>query len=235
MYSLVPYSASNFTSAAASRFDNFTVVDITWDVEITPGGNTTNVTGTIQTIYDEMVKINPNFMAHYPPKSPIHNRTLYTRSTSTGYDPCAPSNNNITDWNCNLGSNSGVIWCSTGIIKEEIKYLRGISGKPRNGPGPSECGRVSCEWSAAIYWCNDVSYTHTLNIIKRLIHFHRATKQKLYHLLPILQRVRSTLYTNAQDMMGCEVKRFSWMIGMSLLKERNASMNRGKLRREICN
>lgn len=30
-------------------------------------------------------------------------------------------------------------------------------GKPKMAPGPGKCGRVSCEGSSAIYWCNDVS------------------------------------------------------------------------------
>lgn len=38
-----------------------------------------------------------------------------------------------------------------------INYLRSITGKPKNGPGPNNCGRVSCSWNSAIYWCNDVS------------------------------------------------------------------------------
>jgi len=29
---------------------------------------------------------------------------------------------------------------------------------PANGPGPGACGRVSCSWNSAIYWCNDVGF-----------------------------------------------------------------------------
>lgn len=42
-------------------------------------------------------------------------------------------------------------------IKEGIRYLRGVNGKPSNGPGPGNCGRVSCSYNSAIWWCNDVS------------------------------------------------------------------------------
>ncbi|KAK4175092.1 hypothetical protein QBC36DRAFT_190692, partial [Triangularia setosa] len=38
-----------------------------------------------------------------------------------------------------------------------VDYLRGLSGTAKNGPGPAECGRVSCSDYSAIYWCNDVS------------------------------------------------------------------------------
>ncbi len=45
------------------------------------------------------------------------------------------------------------------VIQREIKRLYGISGKPVNGPGPGNCGRVSCSSFSGIYWCNDVSLT----------------------------------------------------------------------------
>jgi len=42
-------------------------------------------------------------------------------------------------------------------IQDGINYLRRLSGRPSNGPGPGACGRVSCSYNSAIYWCNDVS------------------------------------------------------------------------------
>ncbi|KAK3389089.1 hypothetical protein B0T20DRAFT_397401 [Sordaria brevicollis] len=40
-------------------------------------------------------------------------------------------------------------------IKNGINHLNDVSGRPKNGPGPGNCGRVSCSWKAAIYWCNE--------------------------------------------------------------------------------
>ncbi|KAL2854258.1 hypothetical protein BJY01DRAFT_232004 [Aspergillus pseudoustus] len=40
-------------------------------------------------------------------------------------------------------------------IREGITYLRSVSGRPTNGPGPGNCGRVSCPYNSAIWWCND--------------------------------------------------------------------------------
>lgn len=42
-------------------------------------------------------------------------------------------------------------------IQDGINYLMGVGGQPSNGPGPGACGRVSCSYDAAIWWCNDVS------------------------------------------------------------------------------
>ncbi|KAK0744320.1 hypothetical protein B0T21DRAFT_357602 [Apiosordaria backusii] len=41
-------------------------------------------------------------------------------------------------------------------IKEGIDYLRGLTGTAINDPG--KCGRVSCSYNSAIYWCNDNDY-----------------------------------------------------------------------------
>lgn len=38
-----------------------------------------------------------------------------------------------------------------------LDYLEGVSGKPTNGPGPGNCGRVSCAYGTGVWWCNDVS------------------------------------------------------------------------------
>ena len=53
-------------------------------------------------------------------------------------------------------------FCSTKRINDGIKHLRKVSGKPReqaySGSGPyANCGRVSCSYNSAIYWCNMVS------------------------------------------------------------------------------
>lgn len=55
--------------------------------------------------------------------------------------------------------------CLTGAILGGIDYLRKIrKGRhPRNGPGPRNCGKVSCSDNSAIFWCNDVSKTLLLS------------------------------------------------------------------------
>ncbi|KAL5332938.1 hypothetical protein BJX70DRAFT_404045 [Aspergillus crustosus] len=38
-----------------------------------------------------------------------------------------------------------------------VAYLRGLGGRPGMKAGPGACGRVSCSWKAAIWWCNDAN------------------------------------------------------------------------------
>jgi hypothetical protein len=42
-------------------------------------------------------------------------------------------------------------------IEQGWNHLFNAPGKPSNGPGFGECGRVSCSHDSAIWWCNDVS------------------------------------------------------------------------------
>ncbi|KAK4651475.1 hypothetical protein QC762_603365 [Podospora pseudocomata] len=36
-----------------------------------------------------------------------------------------------------------------------VMYLSRLSGTAVNGPGPENCGRVSCSWNSATIWCNN--------------------------------------------------------------------------------
>ncbi|KAK3402528.1 hypothetical protein B0T20DRAFT_485141 [Sordaria brevicollis] len=49
------------------------------------------------------------------------------------------------------------------MLAEDIFDLRRVDGKPANGPGPNNCGRVSCRDGTAIWWCNDNPETKELD------------------------------------------------------------------------
>ncbi|KAK1248934.1 hypothetical protein MKX08_007154 [Trichoderma sp. CBMAI-0020] len=123
------------------------VVELEWEVETTPGGPTVLVNGTIEAVYDKLTKINPNFTAEYPLQAKNHaaNGTLEKRYTVDGYLCWSP-------------------WPYTSFfaIDDGVSYLRGVRGQPTNGPGPGNCGRVSCSYQSAIWWCNDNSQSKTL-------------------------------------------------------------------------
>lgn len=95
--------------------------------------------------------------------------------SAVSYSPSddAPGEYDPTDYSCNLFHDfvSGI------RIKYGVEYLRKVKGTPGQGPGPvcpdtfpnqfqmnfcllirsqASCGRVSCSYHAAIFWCNDV-------------------------------------------------------------------------------
>lgn len=44
------------------------------------------------------------------------------------------------------------------------QHLIGQKGNAHNGAGPSNCGRVSCGYGLAVYFCNDVSKYNLLHL-----------------------------------------------------------------------
>lgn len=97
--------------------------------------------GTIESIHEQLLAINPNYEAEFaalPQDSgSLDKRTDFSTSKYTCFGR----------WR---GADSAQ-------IQKGIDYLRKVPGKPTNGPGPGNCGRVSCSWNSAITWCNDVS------------------------------------------------------------------------------
>jgi hypothetical protein len=49
-------------------------------------------------------------------------------------------------------SGNEVGYASGKYIDKGVQYLYDVKGKPSNEAG--KCGRVSCEWNSAIWWCN---------------------------------------------------------------------------------
>lgn len=109
------------------------VETLLWDVEVARGRFET-LNGTIQEVYAQVLRLNPHFKL--PEDPPVARGLNRKRST-------------VRCGNWPLTSKDR--------IQEGINYLRRLNGAPRNGPGPSNCGRVSCSYNAAIWWCNDVS------------------------------------------------------------------------------
>lgn len=109
--------------------------------------------GTVQEIYAELIEINPTYDLDFAAR---------VTEASTSNDDGTPRLRKRLDVTCNIYSKA-----LRTRIQEGITYLRGVSGRPTNGPGPGNCGRVSCSYNAAIWWCNDVSVCITLARIPR--------------------------------------------------------------------
>ncbi|KAK4208247.1 hypothetical protein QBC37DRAFT_444034 [Rhypophila decipiens] len=131
---------AQITLAVESPIAGYTVVDIQWDIEVAPGQREI-LNGTVQEIYSQALELNPDF--EIKPVAPI----LSARSRID------------RRWvNCNnwpLGNGER--------LQSGINYLRGVRGRPTNGPGPGNCGQVSCSWGSSIWWCNDNSTPKTLD------------------------------------------------------------------------
>ncbi|KAL2826708.1 hypothetical protein BDW59DRAFT_145069 [Aspergillus cavernicola] len=135
-----------------SPIEGYTIWQPEWEIEASPG-KTIKARGTIEQARDELLKVNPNWDEDYvePAKA---KRALEARSE------LAKRTDFYTDGRVECRGR----WEETNAdeIQRGILYLQALGGQPTNGPGPGACGRVSCSFGAAIYWCNDETTPKTL-------------------------------------------------------------------------
>ncbi|KAE8400809.1 hypothetical protein BDV37DRAFT_274181 [Aspergillus pseudonomiae] len=139
-------------SAAAGPVESSTqgppgygVEDLEWSVQLAESNDPINVKGTVEDVVAELSKQNSSAEAQIRARGKAK-QSLMKRADPTGYhcgDPFTPA--------------------SSAAISRGIEYLQGVPGKPVNGPGPGNCGRVSCSYNAAIWWCNDNTESKTLD------------------------------------------------------------------------
>jgi hypothetical protein len=133
-----------------SPIPGYGLVDLSWEVQVVEGQPPQILTGTVQDVHKQILAINPNFRFN-PPKD--RSALLASNNITARADVQGRSFDKLIccdDFYVGAGAD-------TLDIRDGVSYLDGVSGKPSNGPGPGNCGRVSCSYDAAIFWCNDVS------------------------------------------------------------------------------
>lgn len=118
------------------------IEEIQWNLEVHPG-KMEHLNGTVEEVITQAKQLNPDFV---PAKG--------ESQQATESEPAALAKRN--DIVCNKLP-KGDIW----KLRDGVSYLRGLSGGLTEGPGPGNCGRVSCSWKSAIWICNDVSAPNT--------------------------------------------------------------------------
>lgn len=117
-----------------------------WEVEVSPGGPLVNLSGTIEEVHTELLKLNPDWDTHYLAEKE-------TRGIADTTSSIQKRSFDLSSYFCG-GRWPACLWAE---IRHGVSYLRGVQGRPVNGAGPGNCGRVSCSYDSAIWWCNDVS------------------------------------------------------------------------------
>ncbi|KDN65353.1 hypothetical protein CSUB01_08375 [Colletotrichum sublineola] len=139
------------------QFKDYGVEILEWEIQAFPSGPTLVLNGTIEEVNDQLLKINPNFAVDFSSE-------LGEGMDFVGDSPAEPSVEKRTDFSGSRYMCDTRDWvpCYTNRIKNGISHLRRTSGRPKNGPGPGNCGRVSCSGRSAIWWCNDERSTKEL-------------------------------------------------------------------------
>lgn len=155
------------------------MADLEWEVEIFPDGRTEIFKGTIEQIVENLQKVNPDWKQDF--------------NISATPEAAAASVNELLGDDGEWAVTKRADWTEFSVscfgrwqpadgwhIYEGIEYLARLSGKPTNGPGPGNCGRVSCSFNSAIWWCNDVSVTFLVGylVLGLTVSFDQAPQTK---------------------------------------------------------
>lgn len=147
------------------------MVDLTWELEVIPGKPPQTFNGTVEQVVAEAVEINPQFLEDYGLDKPLtvadteamvdakdefQVKTGEDDNGKRDFSP-APARRWADPSEFSVKCNGRWVQCSLTQILDGYRYLWKLKGKPTNGPGPGNCGRVSCSYDSAIWWCNDVS------------------------------------------------------------------------------
>ncbi|OAQ65385.1 hypothetical protein VFPPC_06491 [Pochonia chlamydosporia 170] len=153
VFTLLPLLVAGVTAAPSPSLDigsnllsaplpGYGVEDFQWELEVFPGV-VQNFTGTIEQVARQATQINPDWeehMANITASTDVDVSHLERRKDFYRTD-CNPR----YKWD----------EAQEFAINEGTRYLWNQQGRPRNGPGPGNCGRVSCSYRSAIWWCND--------------------------------------------------------------------------------
>ncbi|OAQ74892.1 hypothetical protein VFPBJ_10187 [Purpureocillium lilacinum] len=127
-------------------------VPIAWEVEVRRGEKAT-LYGTVQEVHAQLLERNPNWDTEVAPALQARDAATTSRVDRRNRDDGFSSRSLIVcgkdPWS-NLAA-----W-----LDNHIYYLSHINGKPSNRAGG--CGRVSCQHSCAVWWCNDNTEELTL-------------------------------------------------------------------------
>lgn len=117
---------------------------VQWEVQAFKDGPVLTLSGTVQEMHSQLLEINPNYNADFE---------LDTKLAARADLPVKRTNFNGAHTICGNFASTTVDNLDNGI-----NYLRRVGGRPHMNGGPGACGRVSCSYNTAIWWCNDVSH-----------------------------------------------------------------------------
>lgn len=124
-------------------------------------GRTAVLNGTVQQVYQQMLDLNPDYEDEFGPVPEVFVMMPAQASRRPARAPPGPD----TWADCGRFDPAKAI-----AIWEGINHLNHVSGRPVSRPGPGVCGRVSCSYNSAIWWCNDVRITPSAPRLFNMLH-----------------------------------------------------------------
>ncbi|KAK4178068.1 hypothetical protein QBC36DRAFT_235245 [Triangularia setosa] len=132
--------------------DGMIITDITWTGQVIANGPMVNFTGpSLHAIEKSIAAVYPGFTWVTAPRSEDDAALSDLHSEGSLDDP-APEL--LKCWEGGVGDADAV------RISDGIYYLQNVPGYCMNGPGPNNCGQISCSYNSAIMWCNHNRYPY---------------------------------------------------------------------------
>ncbi|KAG6112143.1 hypothetical protein E4U13_004405 [Claviceps humidiphila] len=151
---LVAVSSNVF--AIEAPIPGYDVKTLDWNVHLDPRDAPVTLSGTIEEVTSKAKKLNPRWARDIAKRKPARDdeARLQTR-----------------DWAYRVDCADGKRWKKAGLwhVQAGLDYLSKLKAKPKMGPGPGTCSRVSCSYKAAIWWCNDNTEQHELESFDEIV------------------------------------------------------------------
>ncbi|KAG6174500.1 hypothetical protein E4U35_005131 [Claviceps purpurea] len=129
------------------------------------GDSPITLSDTIEQGTSKVKKLNPRWARDLEMRKPLPDNE--PRCTATREWPCKVD--------C-IDDLQGGPWYRADLlfVREGFDYLMKHSGKPKLGPGPDKCERVSCSYKSSIWWCNKSSEPKELPSFKEIVRIART-------------------------------------------------------------
>lgn len=134
------------SSALEAPIPGYKVFVPEWEAQAHPHGEKMRINGTAEEVLLKLRSINPDYDRHFGLDQPDD------EVDEGGVQKRQGTNVQFARVICNNFPKADATRVAQGVA-----YLRRVRGQPENSPGPETCGRVSCSYNTAIWWCNDVS------------------------------------------------------------------------------
>ncbi|KAL4793041.1 hypothetical protein BDV19DRAFT_391483 [Aspergillus venezuelensis] len=151
--------------AAITQLNQTTSTTATWEVQPSPGADFITLNGTVQEVYAEFLRINPDYEQDWQKVPDSVNPNTWLGSWANAkkvirglIDPLLPRKyrEKLKCYEIDMTGKIKKDWASRRHILEGIEYLRKVKGRPTVGfETKDRCARVWCSYNSAIEWCND--------------------------------------------------------------------------------
>ncbi|KAG6244468.1 hypothetical protein E4U24_005104 [Claviceps purpurea] len=137
-------AVSSHVFAIEAPIPGYDVETLDWNVRLDPRDAPITLSGTVEEVTSKAKKLNPRWARDMAKRKPARDDEAHLQAR---------------DWAYRVDCVDGKRWKKAMLssVQEGLDYLSKLKAKPKIGPGPGKCSRVSCSYAAAIWWCNDKS------------------------------------------------------------------------------